>query len=589
MTSTFPVKTGSENSMADACNSFEAGKYVAEPIYVQVTEAGELTVGAKLENNTNLWCIWDNFELFYYGANANLDNVKNAGIKAEMAELVEKATTLKAEVEAATIKAELESAIETAAAANTAESIKAAIELLKAAISNAESLVSAKNILANMKQLVDATNVYTEEAYNEYYGQWIAKYNDGTITKEEIAGLQDPFLVTGWHANTTVDNFLLSAWDTNPDFQDAPYYINSWSVEGDSDGSDFHVPFFEYWTGDGDSLGEKTLTATMQNMPAGAYDVTAWVRVRMKNGAEAPTYGITMNVNDGEAVDVAAGDQVGTSQMFLKEYTATGVVGEDGVLKIKFNVAADNNISWLSFKNVKFEKKIVVNPDDPEIAVADGWHSVIANGNLASDDVANFFSKENGGNPVPSTIVAGAGKNNSRGIVINTNDNPSADWDAQFFIQANENIPAGYKIHVEFDYMATQEAGFDTQSHAEPGNYIHWYCVDSYTAKPEWQHMSKEVEVSAADAEGNGEWGKACTNEANGKPFKTVAFNLSKIKTATTFYFDNIVFWVSNVATGIHEVKSENNNEGIFNLNGQKVQKAQKGIYIINGKKVNLK
>ena len=29
----------------------------------------------------------------------------------------------------------------------------------------------------------------------------------------------------------------------------------------------------------------------------------------------------------------------------------------DGVLKIKFIVAADNNISWLSFKNVKFEKK----------------------------------------------------------------------------------------------------------------------------------------------------------------------------------------------------------------------------------------
>ena len=37
--------------------------------------------------------------------------------------------------------------------------------------------------------------------------------------------------------------------------------------------------------------------------------------------------------------------------------TATGTVAEDGVLKIKFNVAADNNISWLSFKNVKFEKQ----------------------------------------------------------------------------------------------------------------------------------------------------------------------------------------------------------------------------------------
>ncbi len=232
-------------------------------------------------------------------------------------------------------------------------------------------------------------------------------------------------------------------------------------------------------------------------------------------------------------------------------------------------------------------------PDDPEIEVAEGWRSVIENGNLASDNVENFFIKENGGDPVPATIVAGAGKNGSRGIVINTNDNPSADWDAQFFIQANENIPAGYKIHVEFDYMATQEAAFDTQSHAEPGNYIHWYCIDSYTANTEWQHMSKEVEVSAAtqDTNGNwnGEWGKACDASEGGKPFKTIGFNLSKVKTATVFHFDNIAFWVSDVPTGIQTVKNEKNVERIYNLNGQKMNKAQKGLYIINGKKVVVK
>ncbi len=43
--------------------------------------------------------------------------------------------------------------------------------------------------------------------------------------------------------------------------------------------------------------------------------------------------------------------------MYLKDVKATGKVGADGVLKIQFNVAADNNISWLSFKNVKFAKK----------------------------------------------------------------------------------------------------------------------------------------------------------------------------------------------------------------------------------------
>ena len=238
----------------------------------------------------------------------------------------------------------------------TGDEYKAAIDAIEAVITKANIYVTAKPTMDAMKAEVEATNVYTEAAYQEYYGQWAEKFDAGTLTMAEATALQDPSVVTGWHAAITVDNFLLSAWDTNPDFQNAPYYINTWSVEGDNDGSNFRVPFFEYWTGDDASLGERTLTATMEGMEPGKYDVSAWVRVRMKNGAEAPTYGITLSANEGEAVDVAAGEQVGTSPFYLGEYTATGVVGEDGVLKIQFNVAADNNISWLSFKNVNFEK-----------------------------------------------------------------------------------------------------------------------------------------------------------------------------------------------------------------------------------------
>ena len=38
--------------------------------------------------------------------------------------------------------------------------------------------------------------------------------------------------------------------------------------------------------------------------------------------------------------------------------------------------------------------------------------------------------------------------------------------------------------------------------------------------------------------------------------------------------------------TGITNVKANADSNAIFNLNGQKVNKAQKGLYIINGKKV---
>ena len=340
-----------------------------------------------------------------------------------------------------------------------------------------------------------------------------------------------------------------------------------------------------------------TISQVIENVPNGIYQLTAqgfW-RQDGEDDENLPVFFINdqttvFPVKDG--AENSMGDASASFTQGLYTIEPMTVTVTDGTITLGVKNEANPTIwcIWDNFRLSYLGEPVVINPDDPEIEVAEGWHSVIENGNLAGENVANFFIKENGGNPVPAVIVPGAGKNNSRGIVINTNDNPANDWDAQFFIQANENIGAGYKIHVEFDYMATQEAGFDTQSHSEPGNYIHWYCVDSYTAKPEWQHMSKEVEVSHADDKGNGEWGKACTNDAGGKPFKTVAFNLSKVKTATTFYFDNIVFWVSDVTVGVKEVNVLNDNKrDAYNLNGQKVMKTQKGLYIINGKKVVIK
>ena len=51
-----------------------------------------------------------------------------------------------------------------------------------------------------------------------------------------------------------------------------------------------------------------------------------------------------------------------------------------------------------------------------------------------------------------------------------------------------------------------------------------------------------------------------------------------------------IVTWNGTIVDGIEAVEIMNNLSGdIFNLNGQKLQKAQKGINIINGKKVMVK
>ena len=359
-TAKFPLKTGSENSMSDASNSFTNGAYTIDPIYVEINDGETLTIGAKLEGNTNLWCIWDNFQLTYYGTEANIEELRYAGLIAQLAELKNEATTFidGGEVSAHTTIA-LQAAVRGADTVESSEeSYNSAISALKEAIAQAKKDVVNKAAIDAMYALIESTNVYTAEALETYKraaDDYKAAFEEGTLT----VTVDNPAALHGWRTNNDYDDLLLSAWTIDgvqaSDFT-TDLYINNWSVEGENDGSEFFVPFFEYWTGDGNSLAERTLAANMTNLPAGNYTISAWVRVRAKNGYTAPAYGITLSGNDGEAVDVAAGNQIGTSQFYINEYTANCVVGADGKLTIQFNIAADNNISWLSFKNVKFEK-----------------------------------------------------------------------------------------------------------------------------------------------------------------------------------------------------------------------------------------
>ena len=358
---TFPLLTGSEDKMSAASESFTAGKYTIDPIFVKVEEGGTLTIGAKLETNTALWCIWDNFVLTYYG-DCDLAEAKFSGLVAQV-------NALKAEAEALvantgnvseTTVAALQAAIAaTESIEATEEAYKAVINDLTAAVNQGKLDVNNKAAIDAMYALIESTNVYTAEAKTTYTAEadgYKAAWEAGTLTTK----VDNPATIHAWHAANTADDFLLSAWTIN-DVQakefDTALYINTWSNEGEKDGSEFKVPFFEYWTGDANSLGTAKLTATMTGLTAGLYEVSAWVRVRAKNGFTAPATGITMDVNGGEATDVAAGTQVENTQFFLANFKAVGVVGEDGVLKANFNVAADNNISWLSFKNVKFAPK----------------------------------------------------------------------------------------------------------------------------------------------------------------------------------------------------------------------------------------
>ncbi|MCR4835575.1 MAG: hypothetical protein K5899_04210 [Bacteroidaceae bacterium] len=214
--------------------------------------------------------------------------------------------------------------------------------------------------LENIKSLIESTNFYTQDAYDKYYQMYadaIAKNEAGEV----VGNLDNPYTVHGWRAANSFDDFLLSAWTYNgtqcSDFATS-LYINTWSTEADGkqNASPIHVPFYEYWTGDDKSLGKATLEGTVTGLTPGNYAVTAPVRVRIKDNGGDSAYGITFSANGSEPVDVCNGRTCGDGEQFRWTIALVNnvIVGADGILKVAFNIAEDNNISWLSYKDVKY-------------------------------------------------------------------------------------------------------------------------------------------------------------------------------------------------------------------------------------------
>ena len=156
------------------------------------------------------------------------------------------------------------------------------------------------------------------------------------------------------------------------------------------------------------------------------------------------------------------------------------------------------------------------------------WTNLIVNSDMEGDDVTCFFSKEDASDPYPSIIVAGAGKDGSRGIVLNSTDNPEYSWDNQFFVRLPKPLPAGTNYRVRFDYKASQNAEVSTQMHTEPGGYIWWEGIGTVNFTSEWQTYEHTGIISQ--------------DQSPKDNMQTIAFNLSELSSAATYYFDNIVF-----------------------------------------------
>ena len=192
------------------------------------------------------------------------------------------------------------------------------------------------------------------------------------------------------------------------------------------------------------------------------------------------------------------------------------------------------------------------------------------------DDLADGTDQE--GNPVINEEEGGTGQ----------------AWDNQFFIVANRTLAAKEVTILKFKYRSSVPARTTTQSHGEPGAYIHWAAIGDVNFTTEWQEFDQTFTIP---------------DESNN--MKSIAFNMAEIKEACDYEIKDVIWMtedhyetlidttgdknfyikegagtspyvVSGISTVVNESKASN---VTYNLAGQRVSKGYKGIVIKNGAK----
>ena len=197
---------------------------------------------------------------------------------------------------------------------------------------------------------------------------------------------------------------------------------------------------------------------------------------------------------------------------------------------------------------------------------------------------------------------------NSDGTVREEEGGTGQTWDNQFFIVANRVLQPNEETVLEFDYIATTEAGTTTGTHAKPGDYRK-NAIPDFTFTTAEQHLKVDYTVPASD------WGGNAITDA-----QSIAFDLAMIKGANTYTIWNVRWYVKDgsneegktpenliketgtdnfyvtigkngpnqyqSSTGISSVVNDKKATNVtYNLAGQRVSKDYKGIVIKNGSK----
>lgn len=297
---TLPARTGTENNMQAAAVSFEAGNYLSDPAYVQVTD-NSLKIGVAT-TGTSCWVIFKNFHLYYYGDCTVAEVVLADYVKAYNEALAEAQAFTEA-----SMFAEAWTNLQTAISDNTLnlsgvtqEQLETATANLKAANTAATAAVKARTTydsavtLINGGTNVDLTSIITNAGFEE-----------GNLNGWTSANCGTPANNTNWSKVGT-------------------WYVERWTSNGETQ----------------NHLSDGTLTHDVLVLPVGLYTITAKAQNQEQKNEKTGT-GFFLYAND-EKVEIT-----GTNT-----YSTTILLSEDkSELIIKFALEGCTG-NWVSCDDI---------------------------------------------------------------------------------------------------------------------------------------------------------------------------------------------------------------------------------------------
>ena len=189
--------------------------------------------------------------------------------------------------------------------------------------------------------------------------------NDATVDKTSIDALIEAeiaLLEAVDAANASIASYaLLAAGGSLPDnsldgwtcTNSQTFHINTWSSEGNSDGTGMVTPFIENWCASSGVLGNGEIYYTLPGLDPGIYKFSALIRAYSESG-NAPE-GASLFAGDRE-IAFTTGNSFEYNNMkgIYDNYAMTAQVGDDGVFKFGVKIASAN-FNWMAFKSCKVE------------------------------------------------------------------------------------------------------------------------------------------------------------------------------------------------------------------------------------------